>query len=225
MAPANPHRQASTTATGGGLAESAATGAEAVEWSLADLYGAPDDPRLRADLEDALTAAHTLAEQIRGRVAELSADELAPALAERERIESIVDRARAFAELLFAADTSDEARGALVQFTLERGTAVENELLFFDLEWVAAEDAHADAVIASATRRRSSCSVSCSSSANASSSVIGRSSSRTRSSASSWSYSRRHASRPVTRFSASSRSSGSDNTCGRYRRAARRKPR
>jgi oligoendopeptidase F len=80
-------------------------------------------------------------------VAELSVGELAPALAERERIESIVDRARAFAELLFAADTSDEARGALVQFTLERGTAVENELLFFDLEWVEADDAHAEAVI------------------------------------------------------------------------------
>ena len=124
-----------------------ATGAEEVEWSLADLYDRPDDPRIRDDLEEALAGAQALAERFRGKVAALPAEELAAALAERERIESLVDRARAFADLLFAADTSDEARGALVQWTLERATAVENELLFLDLEWLAADDAHADAVV------------------------------------------------------------------------------
>jgi oligoendopeptidase F len=127
-----------------------ATGAEAVEWSLADLYDGPDDPRIRGDLDEALAAAQELAERVRGRIAELPAGELAEALAERERIASLVDRARAFADLLFAADTSDEARGALVQSTLERGTAVEKELLFFDLEWLAAADAHAEQVLAEA---------------------------------------------------------------------------
>jgi oligoendopeptidase F len=125
----------------------APSGAEAAEWSLDDLYDAPDDPRIRGDLEEALAAAQALAERIRGRVADRPADELAAALDERERIASLLDRAKAYAELMFAADTSDEARGALVQLTLERATAVENELLFFDLEWLEADDAHADAVI------------------------------------------------------------------------------
>ena len=130
------------------LTAAGATGAEGVEWLLADLYDGPDDPRIRGDLDEALEATQGLAARIRGKVAELPPPELASALAERERIESLVDRARAFADLLYSADTSDEARGALVQWTLERATAVEKELLFFDLEWLAAEDAHADAVLA-----------------------------------------------------------------------------
>jgi oligoendopeptidase F len=124
-----------------------ATGAESVEWSLEDLYGGPDDPRILGDLAAALEGVQALAERIRGRVAELSAEELADALAERERISSLVDRARSFADLRYAADTSDDARGALVQQTLEHATAVQKELLFFDLEWLAADDGHADAVV------------------------------------------------------------------------------
>ncbi len=135
------------TTTGVSPASPTATGAEGVEWSLADLYDGPDDPRILGDLDEALEAARSLAGRIRGKVAELSADELASAVAERERIASLVDRARAFAELSFSADTSDDARGALMQLTLERSTPVETELLFFDLEWLAADDEHADAIV------------------------------------------------------------------------------
>jgi oligoendopeptidase F len=132
----------------------AATGAEGVEWSLDDLYDGPDDPQVLGDLDEATEAAKTLAAQIRGRVAELSADELAAALAERERIASLVDRARAYAELLYSADTSNDAHGALLQLTLERSTPVETELLFFDLEWLAVDDEHADAVLSDAAVER-----------------------------------------------------------------------
>ncbi len=125
-----------------------ATGAEGVAWSLADLYDGPEDPRILGDLDEAAAAAKALADRIRGRVAELSADELAAALAERERITSLVDRAHAYAELLHSADTSNDAHGALLQLTLERGTPVETELLFFDLEWLETDDAHADEVVA-----------------------------------------------------------------------------
>jgi oligoendopeptidase F len=130
------------------------TGAEGVEWSLEDLYDGPDDPRILGDLAGALAGAQALAGRIRGRVAELSAGELADALAERERIASLVDRARAYADLRYSADTSDDARGALVQQTLERATAVHQELLFFDLEWLAADDQHADAAVADAAVER-----------------------------------------------------------------------
>jgi oligoendopeptidase F len=131
-----------------------ATGPEGVEWSLDDLYDGPDDPAILGDLAAALEGAQALAERIRGRVAELSAGELADALVERERIASLVDRARAYADLRHAADTSDDARGALVQQTLERATAVQQELLFFDLEWLAADDEHAEGVVADPTVER-----------------------------------------------------------------------
>src|SRR5262249_36162499 len=99
--------------------DSTTTGAEGVEWSLADLYEGPDDPRILGDLDEAADAAKALAGRIRGRVAELSADELAAALAERERITSLVDRAIAYAQLLHSADTSNDAHGALLQLTME----------------------------------------------------------------------------------------------------------
>ncbi|MDP8911428.1 MAG: M3 family oligoendopeptidase [Actinomycetota bacterium] len=125
-----------------------ATGAETIEWDLSDLYLATDDPRLESDLDEALSAAKAFREHYHGRLAELSAADLHEATAELERIKSIVSRADAFARLRFAADTSDEARGALAQRVRERGVAVETEVLFFDLEWASLEDDRAEALLA-----------------------------------------------------------------------------
>ena len=124
------------------------TGAEVVEWDLDDLYVAPDDPRLEADLDGALGAATAYRDRYRGNVAALGAQELAAATAELERMRSVLVRAETFAELRFAADTSDEARGALFQRVRERVTAVDTELLFFELEWAALDDEAADAILA-----------------------------------------------------------------------------
>jgi oligoendopeptidase F len=124
------------------------TGAEAVEWDLSDLYQGPDDPRLDRDVDDAVEAAKRFAERYRGRVARLSAAELAEAVAEVERIKSQLTRADGYARLRFAADTSDPARGALMQRIRERETEAETELLFFDLEWAGLEDAQAERILA-----------------------------------------------------------------------------
>ena len=48
------------------------TGAEAVEWNLADLYESPDDPRLQEDLSEASTAATAFRERYRGKLGELA---------------------------------------------------------------------------------------------------------------------------------------------------------
>src|SRR5438270_6397932 len=47
------------------------TGAEAVAWALADLYEAPDDGRLEADVSQALSDARAFRERYHGRVAAL----------------------------------------------------------------------------------------------------------------------------------------------------------
>ena len=124
------------------------TGAESVEWDLADLYAGPDDPRLDADLELALGEASSFRERYRGRLGELSASELADATAELERIRSSVMRVEIFARMRFAADTSDEARGAFVQRVREQAVAIGTELLFFELEWAALPDDVAERVLA-----------------------------------------------------------------------------
>ena len=124
------------------------TGAESVEWDLSDLYAGPDDRGVEDDLERARADARGFRERYHGRLAELSAVELAEATAELERIRSAVTRVEIFSRLRFAADTSDEARGAFVQRASEQAVAIGTELLFFELEWAALSDERAGPLLA-----------------------------------------------------------------------------
>jgi oligoendopeptidase F len=126
----------------------AATGAETVAWELGDLYAGPDDPRLDADISQALADATAFRERYHGHVAELDAPGLVEAVDELERIQSVFVRAESFAFLSFSTDTADPARGALLQRVEERSTVLSTEVLFFGLEWVAVDDARADALLA-----------------------------------------------------------------------------
>ena len=122
--------------------------AAGVSWDLTDLYADPDDPRLEADLARALDAAQRFAERYRSRVAGLDAAGLGAAIDELEAFEEPAYRAAAFAQLLFAADTSAPRHGALLQRVQERGTEIRNAVVFFELEWVAIDDARAATLLA-----------------------------------------------------------------------------
>jgi oligoendopeptidase F len=125
-----------------------ATGAEAIEWNLSDLYEGPGDPRIESELDEALAASQAFRERYRGKLGDLSAAELNEAVAELERIKSSSTRVETYARLRQAADSSDQARGALVQKVRERNTQIETELLFFDLEWSALDDDTAERLLA-----------------------------------------------------------------------------
>ena len=124
------------------------TGAEQVAWDLSDLFEGPDDPRIDSELDEASAAASVFRERFRGKLAELSAAELNDAVAELERLKSSSTRVEIFARLRLAADSSDQARGALVQKVRERNTQIETELLFFDLEWSELDDEIAENLLA-----------------------------------------------------------------------------
>ena len=124
------------------------TGAEDIAWDLSDLYDGGDDARLEQDEQEAEQAADDFRDKYHGNVAELSAAELAEAIEERERIESILTRALYYAHLWFATDTADPARGALVARLTEKGAALDTQLLFFGLEVAELEDEHAEALLA-----------------------------------------------------------------------------
>lgn len=130
------------------------TGAEQVEWNLSDLYDGPADPRLESELDEASGAASAFRERYRSKLSELSAAELNDAVAELERIRSSSTRVEAYARLRQAADSSDQARGALVQKVRERNTQIETELLFFDLEWSELDDDVAERLLADAALER-----------------------------------------------------------------------
>ncbi len=122
--------------------------AAGVCWDLADLYASPDDPRIDADLAQALQSAQRFAERHRGGVGKLSANELALAVTELEAIGERAARPASYSQLLFSADTSAPRHGALLQRVQERGSEIRNALVFFELEWVALEDDVARALLA-----------------------------------------------------------------------------
>jgi oligoendopeptidase F len=126
--------------------------ATGVTWDLGDLYRSPDDPALRADLDRASQRAAAFAEKYRGTVNVPSGPDpqwMATAMAELESIAEQAARSGIYAGLLHAADVRPPAHGALVAMTQERGTAISNQLLFFDLEWIALADEPARRVIES----------------------------------------------------------------------------
>jgi oligoendopeptidase F len=128
--------------------------AAGIRWDLSDLYAGPDDPALERDLAAALAAAQAFAERFRGRVSELDAAGLAAALDELEHLEEPAQRAASYAQLLFAADTATPRHGALLQRVLERGSEIRNTLVFFELEWIAVDDAGSAALLESPTLAR-----------------------------------------------------------------------
>jgi oligoendopeptidase F len=122
--------------------------AAGVRWDLADLYPDPADAAIERDLDTAEAAATRFAERHRGRIAQLDPSALAKAVDELEALLEPPARAGAYAGLRFAADTASPANGALLQRVQERSSAVRNAVVFFQLEWVALDEANAARLLA-----------------------------------------------------------------------------
>ncbi len=99
-----------------------------------------DDPQLDADLDACDAEAAALNAEYRGRVAELSAAELAALIARYEALGDRAGRVDAFAGLNWTQNTEDPARGALMQRVTERGSRLSQQLVFLELELAAAPD-------------------------------------------------------------------------------------
>jgi oligoendopeptidase F len=124
------------------------TGAEEVSWDLSHLYDGSDDPRIEEDIAEAESSAAAFRERYYGTIAELTAAELADAIAERERIEEVLTRVGYFAHLDFSTDMADPPRGALVARITEKGAQLDTQLLFFGLEIAALDGDAAEALLA-----------------------------------------------------------------------------
>ena len=117
-------------------------------WDLSDLYHAPDAPEVDADFAAADKRAHSFSAAYAGRLADLPGAALAAAIAEYERIEEVLGRLLSYAQLLFAADSTDAAIGRFYQSANERATTISSQLLFFGLELNRLDDAVLEAKLA-----------------------------------------------------------------------------
>jgi oligoendopeptidase F len=128
------------------LTEADRTAAD-VAWDIEPLVDGSAEAGVDALLDDAESRARDLA-KYRGRIAELDAAGLADLMTGIAAIGDLVGRADSYAGLRFAVDTQDPSNGALIARAEERSTAINNELIFVELEWAALPDDRAASLLA-----------------------------------------------------------------------------
>jgi oligoendopeptidase F len=118
-----------------------------IAWDLEPLLPAPGEKGVDELLDeaDAITARIV---PFRGRIGECSTDEIVELVTLTATLSELIGRASSYAGLRFATDTIDPANGALMMRVEERATAMSTQLVFFELEWAAVDDAKADAHLA-----------------------------------------------------------------------------
>ena len=120
---------------------------EDVSWDLSPLVHGEGDAGADRLIDEASTRAGRFAETYAGRVAELSADEFVAAVKELQEISELASRSGHYAMLSFSIDTADPQIGALMQRMQEKSTAIETQLLFFELEWAGLDDEQAEELL------------------------------------------------------------------------------
>jgi oligoendopeptidase F len=121
--------------------------AETVVWDLDPLLPEPGEAGVKRLLDEAAAIAEELS-GARGSVVDFDAERLSSFMKRLAELEDLVGRADNYAGLDFSVDTTDPARGALMQYVQERATAIATTLLFFELEWAAVPDDRAEALLA-----------------------------------------------------------------------------
>ena len=116
-----------------------------VAWDIDSILPPGETPAGLFDRADEIADSLT---GLRGRVADLDAGELAAAMQTMAELHDLMSRASYHAMLAFSTATDDPARGAAMAAAQERSTAIGTKLIFFDLEWAAADDDHAATVLA-----------------------------------------------------------------------------
>ncbi len=129
---------------------SSTTTSPAMTWDLSDLFAGPEDPRIAETLDQVTKDAEAFAQRYRGTIevpGGPAVAHLAAALRDFEEIWERVDRVASYSHLVFTADTTQPASRNLEQQVRLQTTAIQNLLIFFELEWQKVEDADADRLI------------------------------------------------------------------------------
>lgn len=127
---------------------SAPASAAGVTWDLSDIFAHFDDPAIAETIKQVTTEAEAFALAYRTTIkAGPSAAHLREGLERLEALREKLYRPAAYAELLFASDTSKAEHRNLRQRVEQQFTTINNMLLFFDLEWLELDDDAAQRLI------------------------------------------------------------------------------
>ena len=123
------------------------TGAEDVRWDLSDLYAGFDDPQIESDTLESKKRTQAFRDKYRGRVSELTAQELFEAIQEYESITEASQRFYIYARLAWTTNTADSTFGRELTRAESIYTEINQQLIFFGLEWLAVDDEKAHVLI------------------------------------------------------------------------------
>ncbi len=124
-----------------------ATGAEDIGWDIEDLVDGEGVAGVRARLVRATVLADELTAEAKGALADAEPATIASWLDRQAEIDEAVHRAAGYAQLRFATDVADPARGALVAEVQERLAELVAGLVWFELEWLALADEQVAALL------------------------------------------------------------------------------
>lgn len=116
-------------------------------WDLSPLYSGVDDHRISDELVWIVSEAERFQRVHRGQLRNLRASDLVDAVTWLEQIYERMTRVGEYARLNLAADTSQPLARRLHQRVGEVGVRLEQETLFFLLEWMSLDDGHAQEAI------------------------------------------------------------------------------
>ena len=127
---------------------SAPTSAQGVLWDLHDLYAGLDDPRIAGDLQECRDAAKAFAAKNRGVFSRSDATPgaIKQALEELERIYEKLGKLGSYAGLRTAVDNLNTANRQLEDQIEQASVEIQNQLTFFELEWLAVDEPAAAAL-------------------------------------------------------------------------------
>lgn len=117
-------------------------------WDLDALYDSMEDELLQDDLDLCQQEAQLVREGGAGKLADLSPATFARTVRRIERIQVNLGRLETFAFLTFVTQVKNDAAGAFLQKCKEDASAVNKELVFFDLEWAKMDTTAAEALLA-----------------------------------------------------------------------------
>ena len=115
--------------------------AAGVRWDLSPLVADSDEARRR--MQDALERSRAFETRHRGALATITATEFAAALAELAQIDNELSRVSSYAHLRESVDVTDSDNRDLSSFIDRSLVEAGNALRFFELEWMALDEARA----------------------------------------------------------------------------------
>jgi len=128
------------------VAVSSSLSAAGVRWDLGDLE--PDAEQGRREWDELLARARDFAERRRGTVGSAGAQGLRELLDELDELQQDAARVHFYATAREHTEATDAETNDLATLARDRAAELESTLLFVELEWLALDDAQAEALLA-----------------------------------------------------------------------------